>query len=204
LDKACREVEQRAAKNFERRLPSDSLLAIALDHLTLGRAALYRAILEHSPLSSRHSLLEAAVTGLRNAGQQDYLVRGLLTRAWYSFAKASEHRLHDDEANASNCLTKAKDDLDEAWEIAKRGSMKLFMADTLLYRARLFGGVKSEERRVKSKDEGGIVKDERAYPWASAKEDLAEARRLIEECGYWRRKEELEDAEKVAETWAQD
>jgi hypothetical protein len=58
-------------------------------------------------------------------------------------------------------------DLDEAWEIAEPGPMRLRMADILLYRARLF------------RDKGA----------------LAEARKLIEQCGYWRRKEELEDAE---------
>jgi hypothetical protein len=35
------------------------------------------------------------------------------------------------------------------------------------------------------------------YPWKSPQADLAEARRLIEKHGYWRRKEELEDAEKA-------
>jgi hypothetical protein len=42
------------------------------------------------------------------------------------------------------------------------------------------------------------------YPWnnpdgtsRNAKHDLADARRLIEKHGYWRRKDELEDAEKV-------
>jgi hypothetical protein len=39
------------------------------------------------------------------------------------------------------------------------------------------------------------------YPWGSAEEDLAEAGQLIEECGYGRRKGELEDAEKALETW---
>ncbi|MEO8494455.1 MAG: hypothetical protein ABI614_05265 [Planctomycetota bacterium] len=33
------------------------------------------------------------------------------------------------------------------------------------------------------------------YPWESQDKDLAEARRLIETCGYGRRMEELEDAE---------
>jgi len=61
----------------------------------------------------------------------------------------------------------------EAWEIAERGSMKLHMADVHLHRARLFRD----------------------------KAELAEARALIEECGYWRRKEELEDAEKAARNW---
>jgi hypothetical protein len=53
----------------------------------------------------------------------------------------------------------------EAWQIAERGSMKLHMADIHLHRARLF--------RDKS--------------------ELSKARALIEACGYWRRKEELED-----------
>ena len=35
------------------------------------------------------------------------------------------------------------------------------------------------------------------YPWESVEEDLREARRLIEKCGYWRRREELEDAERA-------
>jgi hypothetical protein len=39
------------------------------------------------------------------------------------------------------------------------------------------------------------------YPWDSPHEDLAAARKLIEQCGYWRRKEELEDAEEAAKNW---
>ena len=54
----------------------------------------------------------------------------------------------------------------------------MHMADIHLYRARLFCR-------------------ETPYPWKSPQHDLAEARRLIEKCGYWRRKEELEDAEKA-------
>jgi hypothetical protein len=62
--------------------------------------------------------------------------------------------------------------------------MRLHMADIHLYRARLFCGVKP-------------------YPWEgkSPREDLAAARCLIEQCGYWRRKEELEDAEAAAQRW---
>jgi hypothetical protein len=63
--------------------------------------------------------------------------------------------------------------MDEAWQIAERGSMKLHMADIHLHRARLF--------RDKS--------------------ELSKARALIEACGYWRRKEELEDAEAAARDW---
>jgi len=57
--------------------------------------------------------------------------------------------------------------------------MPLFLADIHLYRARLFRNVTP-------------------YPWESPQHDLAEARRLIEKHGYWRRKEELEDAEAAA------
>ena len=58
-------------------------------------------------------------------------------------------------------------DLDEAWEIAERGPMPLHMADIQLTRARLFRD----------------------------RDAMKDARRLIEKHGYWRRKEELEDAE---------
>ena len=64
-------------------------------------------------------------------------------------------------------------DLDEAWQIASRGDMRLHMADIHLHRARLFRD----------------------------KEELKKARDLIEHCGYWRRKEELEDAEAAARGW---
>ena len=103
--------------------------------------------------------------GLRRAGVNDYIVRGLLTHAWLRFLTGA--RTGPESAQA---------DLDEAWEIAERGPMKLFLADVHLHRARLFFR-------------------EATYPWESPAADLAAARKLIEQCGYWRRKEELEDAE---------
>ena len=56
--------------------------------------------------------------------------------------------------------------------------MHLFMADIHLHRARLFFR-------------------EAEYPWGSPAAELAAARELIEKCGYGRRKEELEDAERA-------
>lgn len=179
LATVCRAVFERAKQMLKIAEFNDWLFDIALDHVTLGRAALYVAILEGgsgvSPLDRdrrqwRHAAatLDAAVTGLRRSGHMDYLPTGLLTRAWLRFV----------EAKAEGART----DLDEAWEIAERGPMKLFMADIHLYRARLFHGVKP-------------------YPWTSPQEDLAAARKLIEQCGYWRRKEELEDAEEAATNW---
>jgi hypothetical protein len=63
--------------------------------------------------------------------------------------------------------------LDQAQDIAARGPMPLYLADIHLHRARLF--------RDRS--------------------ELAKARNLIEKHGYWRRKEELEDAEAAATDW---
>jgi hypothetical protein len=96
-----------------------------------------------------------------------HIPRGLLTRAWLRFL--------DGDADG------ARSDLDQAWQTAERGPMKLFMADIHLYRARLFHGV--------------------PYPWKSPQEDLAAARKLIEQYGCWRRKEELEDEEAAAKNW---
>lgn len=185
----CRAVAARAAQTLEWAERNNiALLDIALDHLTLGRAALYEAILESrnrkrgpaqtyipppAPEASRHGFtsaateLDQAVSGFRRAGMQDYLPRGLLTRAW--LRGLTGPRTGPESAQR---------DLDEAWEIAERGPMPLFLADIHLYRARLFFR-------------------EPQYPWQSPQHDLAEARRLIFKHGYLRRKEELEDAERA-------
>jgi hypothetical protein len=95
------------------------------------------------------------VDSLRASSEQIWITAGLLTRAWLRFVE-------DD-------MDGARADLDEAWQIAERGAMKLYLADIHLHRARLF------------RDRAALV----------------QARQLIEQCGYWRRKEELEDAERA-------
>jgi hypothetical protein len=62
--------------------------------------------------------------------------------------------------------------------------MRLHLADIHLHRARLFGRLKAE---------GGMLK----YPWKSPQDDLAAAEKLINDCGYHRRDEELADAKKA-------
>jgi hypothetical protein len=143
------------------------ILSAALDHLTLGLVALYTAVLAGSSLDPCRALLQHAVDGLRRAGDQDMLVLGLLTRAWLRFL---EGRRTGRES--------ARSDLDGAWEIAERGPMKLCLADIHLHRAWLFFR-------------------EAEYPSGSPAADLAAARELIQICGYRRRKEELEDAERA-------
>jgi hypothetical protein len=183
----CRAVSERAAKTLEWAEDNDApLLTIALDHLTLGRAALYTAIFESrsdrreptqpssppAPEAAQRGFifaateLDQAVSGFRRAGQQHHLPRGLLSRAW--LRALTDPRTGSDSAQS---------DLDEAWEIAERGPMPLFLTDIHLYRARLF-----------------FREAQYQWPW-SPKHDLAEARRLIFKHGYLRRKEELEDAE---------
>ena len=162
---SCHDASRRATQALEIAEGQNWLLDIALDHLTLGRAALYTAILEASSSDTCRQSIESAVEGLRRAGQSLELPRGLLTRAWLRGL-----------GGAKKGADGAQSDLDEAWEVAERGPMRLHMADVHLHRARLFFR-------------------EKQYPWRSPREDLAAARKLIESCGYWRRKEELEDAE---------
>jgi len=140
-----------------------------------GRAALYAAVLEGKPLDQLapcRKSLQHAVDGLRHAADQARLPLGLLTRAWLRFL-----------IGVPIGPESAQSDLDEAFEIAERGPMPLFIADVHLHRARLFG--LSKDRLT-------------SYPWTSLQNDLAEARRLIKKHGYWRRKQELEDAEAAA------
>lgn len=136
VEEAIREVEERGRMMFQWRLPSDSTLDIALDHLTLGRAVLYRAILEGTDLAPVRTEIQNAVDGLWRAGQSDELPKGLLTRSWLRF-------LEGDSLGA-------RADLDEAQEIAQRGPMPLYLADITLYRGRLFGdrAALAEARRL--------------------------------------------------------
>jgi hypothetical protein len=168
-------VAQRASQTIKIAEQHNWLYDIGLDHLTQGRVALFQAILEGSPLDASLASLQAAVDGLRRAGTNHFIPLCLLTRAWL------------------RCLTgprtgpeSAQSDLDEAWEIAERGPMRLHMADIHLYRARLFF------RETK-------------YPWdknpdgspRGPKDDLAAAEALINQCGYHRRDEELADAKRA-------
>jgi hypothetical protein len=89
----------------------------------------------------------------------DYLPLGLLTQSWLQYSVGNEPG--------------ARDDLDEAWQIAERGSMRLYMADVLLTRARLFRNCDA----------------------------LAKAKELVERCGYHRRDGEITDAEEAVKHW---
>ena len=114
------------------------------------------------------------MASLRRANDLTRLPSGLFSRTWVRYL-----------VGACTGPESAQADLDEAWEIVERGPMRLFMADVHLYRARLFGtrNSKRETRKQPGK-----------YPWESPTADLAAAEKLINECGYHRRDDELADA----------
>ncbi|MCB1230805.1 MAG: hypothetical protein KDN19_11090 [Verrucomicrobiae bacterium] len=172
---ACAEAKRRASQTVQWSTERGLLLDIALDHLILARAELYAAILSApTPVGGSPSAAEAP----------DALKTENLT------LKTSQALTALREANELCFLPKAlltaalyegvfgdKDQaeayLREAQQIAERGPMPLFLADVHLYRARLF----------RDRDE------------------LTKARALIEKHEYWRRREELEDAEAAAKHW---
>ncbi len=132
------EVQSRASQTLEwAEQARQDVLSAALDNVSLGRACLQeaQALTLHSPpsvtgggrgggVTQAAIYLQRAVDGLRQAGQQDDLPRGLLARAeLYRFADA---------------FTKAQNDLDEAYTIATRGGMRLYETDCHLEYARLY------------------------------------------------------------------
>jgi tetratricopeptide (TPR) repeat protein len=137
---------------------------IAYYRLTLGLDRL-RA----GDIAGAEKYLPSAVAAMREARRQDGLPYCLMGRA-------SLRNLTGPRTGSGS----AQSDLDEAWEIARRGPMPLFMANIHLHRARLFGTKKAGEPQ---------------YPWESPQTDLAEARRLIFKHRYWRKLKELEDGE---------
>jgi tetratricopeptide (TPR) repeat protein len=156
LLETCHEVERRAAQTLAWAEGHLGLLDVALDHLTFGRAGLYRALLEGSSFEDARDEIEAALDGLRRASDITHLPRGLLTRAWLRSALGD--------------ATGAQADLDEAQEIAERGPMPLYLADVHLYRARLFQdrAALAEARRLVEKHGYGRRREELADLEAAA------------------------------------
>jgi tetratricopeptide (TPR) repeat protein len=151
---ACDEAGRRAMKLFEWRIPQDSLLDIALDHLSLARAGLYRALVADTPTDSATvesvcASVATALDKLRQANQIQELPKALLTAALCAGGLAGQ----EDEAERH---------LAEAQLIAERGPMLLYLADVHLHRARLFRDLDAlkEARRLIEKHGYGRRKEE--------------------------------------------
>ncbi len=119
------DVQTRAGAFSQWCLPSDSLLGVALESLSLGRAYMLQAQQEGTgDFAQAFAHLRQAVDGLRQAGAQEFIARGLL-------ARAELHRVTGD-------LQRGQADPDEAMSIAARGSMGLHQADCHLEYACLY------------------------------------------------------------------
>jgi len=193
LDDGLALIERRATQTLELMTNARmSLLDIALDHVTLGRAHLFRTILE-SPtpyLRSARTYLDTALANLRQAGTNHHIHRALLPCAWLH-ALAGEWPAAQQRLDEAFALATRGGNTKNGWQ----GGMRLHLIDTLLHRARLFG-VRSAELEARDGTKP-------AYPWAdsSPAADLALAEQLINACGYHRRDEELADAKEVAKAW---
>ena len=168
---ACREVLERARQTldwFEQKYP---LLDIAHDHLTLGRAHLGLSLTapptavpgeeRAAGLAQAAELLNRAVGGLRRAGAEEFISRGLL-------ARAALRRFRSDFSGVA-------EDLAEAQEIAERGRMRLHECDAHLEWARLCrdqGDVAAARRHVTRArvlvQETGYGRREREVKWLEA------------------------------------
>jgi len=162
---ACQEVLERGQEALSIVLNgSRRPLDIAVNHLTMG-CALLRLALTVPPLEDRIAglaqaaeHLDQAVDGLRRAGQEDYLPRGLL-------ARASLRRFRADFP----CVIS---DLTETLEIAERGGMRLHECDAHLEWARLCrdqGDIETARRHVARArvlvNETGYGRREREVRW---------------------------------------
>ncbi len=166
---ACEEVRERASQTLEwATRAAQDILTIALDHLSLGRAHLGLALTSGaSPdFTEAAEHLDRAVDGLRQAGNEEFIARGLL-------ARAALHRLRGagaPDGGASDGQEGAAADLREAEEIAERGHMRLHEANADLEWTRLHLAMGDRE---------------------AARRRLDRARGLVAEIGYGRREREV-------------
>ena len=193
------EARDRATLTLRRAKTHNFVLDVALDTLTLGRAhctlALQSLARRASAEAARDDLraaafrLDGAVEGLLGSGDSARLVRGFIARA------AFRRTVGDWDG--------AKRDLDEAKEIAEPGLMRLYWCDCALEDARL-----ALARREAFAPLNGLVEqsppppvlpdsDEAARLKEEARKELDVARKLIAECGYHRRDEELAEVDEV-------
>ena len=182
------EVLERYEQWVEWRQDGDPLLDRSLEYLTLGRAHLQQLSL---PSTSGRGAggeglhwLDQAVAGLRAAGQQIMLPHGLLARS------ALHHHTRD--------FARARQDLQEVFDIADGSGMRLHLTDYHLEMARL---LVAEALTPTPLPEVEGLNDPSSSPSTAERErglggegityHITEAERLINETGYHRRDKEL-------------
>jgi hypothetical protein len=193
------EARERAKQAIDVARRNNWVLDVALDILTLGRAHLALASMSMSEsvskaLTNWHTRdaadnLNEAVERLRTSGQNDHFSRGFIARAAF-------RRVIGDWKGAAR-------DLDEAHEIAEPGPMRLLLCDIALEGARLalaqregfapLNGLVATSPpppALPHADVAAALKDE-------GQRQLDVARKLVAECGYHRRDEELAELDAV-------
>lgn len=175
-----------------------SLLSIALDNLTIGRALHGLRLTNEVHVKVQSNKVEVGVVRMhfdeaddkfRASGQNDFLPHGLLARARF-------------RRNLGNWEGTVRD-LDEVEEIAEPGPMRLFLCDMALERSRLSFARIEAFAPLAGLIENGLPKPtapdvtKTALLKQEASKNLGDARKLIAECGYHRRDEELAELEAV-------
>ena len=159
--------------------------ALALLGLTTGPLAEFAS----ATARAASTRLDEAVEDLRASGQKDDLPRGLLARAAFRRAVGG--------------WDGAARDFDEVEEIAEPGPMRLHLCDCALERARLALARREAfaplNRLVEPSPPPPASPDAAAAAGLreEARKELDAARRLIAECGYHRRDEELSELDDV-------
>jgi hypothetical protein len=192
-------VYHRAQKLCEWNVIASSILDRACGHLALSRShlgVLFKTRHEHGhqmadqqAIASTSSWFLKAIEDLRASGQNNYLLQGLLARSTFRRSIGDW-----------NGTTR---DLDEVEEIAEPGPMRLYLCDMALERARLaFARIEAFaplNRLLEDNPPKPIAPNaaEAARLRDDARVNLAEARKLVTECGYHRRDEELAELEAV-------
>ncbi|MFZ5518097.1 MAG: hypothetical protein ACOY90_15740, partial [Candidatus Zhuqueibacterota bacterium] len=120
--------------------------------------------------------LNQAVTGLREAGEQIWITKGLLERAGC-------YRLQSQ-------IPQAWDDLAEAQEIAERGDMKLWLVDYHLEAARVCS-CQLSANSFQLLENGRAATLTREDMIARLKLHVEQAEKLVQETGYHRRDPEV-------------
>ena len=185
----------RATATSQSGVGSATLLASALDKLTIGRAHHGLALAKVGALNTSddaciaRDYLNAAIDGLSASGQNDQMPLALLARAAFCRSIGDWHA--------------AQRDLDEVEEIAEPGPMRLFLCDMEFESVRL-----SIARIAAFAPLNGMLDvcppkpvapnaAESARLTEEARANLNEARKVVIDCGYHRRDEELAELEAV-------
>jgi tetratricopeptide (TPR) repeat protein len=189
----------RATKILEWEIESDSLVDRGLVRLALGRAHLgmmlgniltqQEADTTHCDACATQVRLSEAIERLQGASQLQEVPRALLARAAF-------RRSVGDWNGAAR-------DLDEVEEIAEPGPMRLYLCDMAFEHARLAFSRIEAFAPLNGLIDGSPPRPEPSGAEESAKlaeearANLANARELIESCGYHKRDEELAELEAV-------